>query len=55
MMMFMNIAVYIYDGDAMPFDRKLRSYIELFNEMTITIVTMHLLCYTDGYEVSKKD
>ena len=52
MIMFMNIAVYIYDGDAMPMNSKLKNYIELFNEFTITIVTMHLLCYTD-WVVSK--
>ena len=50
----MNVAVYMYAGDAMPMSRRLRNYIELFNEFTITIVTMHLLCYTD-WVVSKKD
>ena len=45
--MLMNVLVYMYDADAYPMSRRLRSHVELFNEMTITIVTAHLLCYTD--------
>ena len=54
-MVFLNIFVVAYDGDIRPmYDGKLKNYIEIYNEITISLVTMHLFCYFDVV-VAKKD
>lgn len=51
--MLMNIVAFMYQTDSYPSDRKLNNQIAVFNEITITVVTMHMLCYTDW--ISDKD
>jgi hypothetical protein len=46
-LMFMNLFMVIYIGQQKPMSRLHKNRIELFNEVCIAIITIHMICYTD--------
>ena len=45
--MWLNLAIIIYNGAIRPFVSRKLNYIEMFNEVSVCIVTGHDLFYTD--------
>jgi hypothetical protein len=46
-LMYINLAVFMYKVYFKPLEWRLQNYIDLFNEATICVCTMHLLFFTD--------
>ena len=43
----LNLFFGIYYGYFKPFEERLKSYLDAFNELTIAIVTYHMMMFTD--------
>jgi hypothetical protein len=46
--MFLNLAIIIYQGLVMPLSTSLDNKIELTNEFLVSICSMHLMFFTDA-------
>ena len=46
-LLYINLFLIIYQGGQRPFNTVFKNQIELTNEVTINVCTMHMLLYTD--------
>jgi hypothetical protein len=45
--MYMNLLMLIYNGQFKPYHTRFKNRIELFNEFSVTVVTLLMVLYTD--------
>ena len=47
MLMFLNLFILLYVGGVQPFETRLKNRIEMFNELSICVLTIQMLLFTD--------
>jgi len=53
-LMYMNLVILMYKGYFKPIAWRLQQWVDVWNELTICVATMHMLFFTDwvpDYEV----